>query len=107
MDTHQTIIDKLNKDFSPSYLEVLNESDKHSGPRNAQTHFKITIVASVFEGKRSVARHQLIYQTLSNELAGDVHALAIHTFNADEWLVQQSSPNSPHCLGASQHDKHK
>ena len=105
MDTHQTIINKLSETFSPSYLEVLNESDMHSGPKNAQTHFKITIVAVAFEHKRSVARHQLIYQTLTNELAAQVHALAIHTFSAAEWAVQQSSPDSPHCLGGSQHDK--
>ena len=105
MDTHQTIIKKLNETFSPSYLEVLNESDRHSGPKDAQTHFKITIVTPIFEKKRSVARHQLIYQTLADELAGEVHALAIHTFSLEEWEVQQSSPDSPHCLGGSQLDK--
>ena len=105
MDTQQTIIKKLNETFSPFYLEVLNESDKHSGPKNAQTHFKITIVAAAFEKKRSVARHQSIYQILADELAGEVHALAIHTFSLEEWKVQQSSPDSPHCLGGSQHDK--
>ena len=105
LDTHQAIIKKLNETFSPSHLEVLNESDRHSGPKNAQTHFKITIVAVAFAKKRLVSRHQLIYQTLADELAGEVHALAIHTFSLDEWEVQQSSPDSPHCLGGSQHDK--
>ena len=105
LDTHQTIIKKLNETLAPSYLEVLNESDMHSGPRDAQTHFKITIVTSSFETKRSVARHQLIYQTLADELNGEVHALAIHTFSPEEWEVEQSSPDSPHCLGGSQHDK--
>ena len=105
LDTHQTIIKKLIETFSPSYLEVLNESDRHSGPKDAQTHFKITIVTGFFEKKRSVARHQLIYQTLADELASEVHALAIHTFSLEEWKVQQSSPDSPHCLGGSQQEK--
>ena len=105
MHTQSIIISKLNAALSPSHLEVINESHKHSGPRDAETHFKIIIVTDAFIGQRSVARHQKIYQTLAVELAANVHALAIHTFTDDEWSAQPSSPDSPQCMGGSKQDK--
>jgi BolA protein len=35
-------------------------------------------VSEAFKGKTRLERHRLINQTLSGELAGGVHALAIH-----------------------------
>ena len=46
--------------------------------RAAQTHFRVHIVSEAFRGKSRVERHRMINQTLSGELAGGVHALAIH-----------------------------
>jgi BolA protein len=103
--TQSIIISKLTAALSPSHLDVVNESHKHSGPRDAETHFKIVIVADAFNSQRSVARHQMIYKTLVDELAANVHALAIHTYTNEEWSAQPSSPDSPDCLGGSKHDK--
>ena len=106
MHTQSIIISKLTAALSPSHLEVVNESHKHSGPRDAETHFKIVIVTDAFNNKRAVARHQLVYKTLVDELAAEVHALAIHTYTDEEWSAQPSSPDSPDCLGGSKHDKY-
>jgi BolA protein len=39
---------------------------------------------------------------LAEELAGPVHALALHTFSPDEWAdSQERAPDSPKCLGAN------
>ena len=77
----------------------------HSVPPNSETHFKVIVVSLQFEGKRQVARHQLIYRLLAEELAGPVHALALHTYTAIEWQGRaQSAPESPQCLGGSKHD---
>lgn len=105
LQTQSTIINKLTTALTPSHLEVVNESHMHSGPRDAETHFKIVIVANAFISKRSVARHQMIYKVLAAELEADVHALAIHTYTDEEWSTQPSSPDSPQCLGGSKHDK--
>ncbi|MDB4456145.1 BolA/IbaG family iron-sulfur metabolism protein [bacterium] len=105
MHTQSIIISKLTTALSPSHLEVINESHKHSGPRDAETHFKIVIVTDAFSHQRAVARHQMIYKTLVDELAANVHALAIHTYTDEEWSAQPSSPDSPQCLGGSKHDK--
>jgi BolA protein len=85
--------------LNPEFLEVLNESHKHSVPKNSETHFKVTVVSNEFDGARSVKRHQRVYQLLSEQLQQGVHALAIHTFTPSEW--QGQSPDSPNCLGGS------
>lgn len=107
MSIQQQIEAKLSSAFSAQHLEVLNESHMHSVPPHSETHFKVVLVAPEFDGKRQVARHQLIYRLLADELAGPVHALALHTYTADEWRRrQQAAPASPQCLGGSKHDRH-
>ncbi len=100
MSVEQDIITKLNTSFELAYLEVLNESHMHNVPKDSETHFKVTIVSSDFEGKRLIQRQRLVNQLLSEELAGPVHALAQHTYTLKEWNKKHGvSPDSPNCLG--------
>mgnify|MGYP001113795670 CR=1 FL=1 len=95
-----TIQTKLSSTFSPSYLAVVNESHMHNVPANSETHFKVTIVCDSFEGKRLIQRHRAVNEVLAAELAGPVHALALHTYTQDDWTAKQgSAPDSPNCLG--------
>jgi BolA family transcriptional regulator, general stress-responsive regulator len=75
------IINKLREAFTPESLDVIDEShlhEGHSGHRpGGETHFRIYIVSRAFEGKSRIERHRMINTTLSAELAGPVHALAI------------------------------
>ena len=88
------------KEMSPLYLEVVNESFMHAVPKDSETHFKVVVVSDEFEGLRLVNRHKMIYGVLSEQLAGPVHALALHTFTAKEWgQEKQNSPKSPQCRG--------
>jgi len=98
------ILAKLTEAFHPSQLEVVNESHMHSVPVGSETHFKVTLVAESFVGKRQVVRHQAVYACLAEELKGGVHALALHTFSPEEWLANSTVPVSPACLGGSRHD---
>jgi len=41
---------KLISAFSPTHLEVINESSSHSVPKDVETHFKVVLVSSQFEG---------------------------------------------------------
>ena len=93
------IEDKLTAAFTPSYLSVVNESHMHAVPPNSETHFKVVIASSVFEGKRAVQCHQLIYGMLKDEMAGGVHALALHTVTPEEWQSSNFTPDSPECMG--------
>jgi BolA protein len=82
MTTQETITNKLREAFSPESLEVQDESHLHEGHAGhrpgGETHFRIYIVSQAFKGKSRVDRHRLINAALADELAGSVHALAIH-----------------------------
>jgi BolA protein len=95
------ILEKLEKAFSPSHLEVINESDSHNVPNGSESHFKVILVSQEFEGKTAVKRHQSVYSVLAHELQSGVHALALHTYLPIEWKKQDSVPSSPNCLGGS------
>jgi acid stress-induced BolA-like protein IbaG/YrbA len=52
-------------------------------------HWYATVVATEFEGKRAIARHQRVYATLGDRMKTDeVHALSIKTFTPAEWATQ-------------------
>jgi BolA family transcriptional regulator, general stress-responsive regulator len=81
MSTKDAIINKLREAFSPESLDVTDESHLHAGHAGhrpgGETHFRVYIVSSAFKGKSRIERHRMINATLSGELAGSVHALAI------------------------------
>ena len=104
MKIQQLIETHLEEALTPSYLAVENESDQHSVPANSETHFKVVVVSEQFAGQRRVARHQQVYKALAAELEGPVHALALHTYSAQEWAARESAPASPDCLGGSKSD---
>ena len=82
MTTRDVITEKLNTAFTPQSVEVVDESHQHAGHAghrpDGETHFRVYIVAEAFRGKSRLERHRMINETLSSELAGGVHALAIH-----------------------------
>lgn len=108
MSTVQAQIEqKLQAALAPDMLEVVNESFMHAVPPGSESHFKVVVVSDKFAGKRTVARHQAIYQVLADEVKNRIHALAIHVYTPDEWAdLQQTSPDSPACRGGSKADRH-
>lgn len=45
----EKIIKKLQSEFNPEFLDVINESASHSVPKGSETHFKVVVVSSVFD----------------------------------------------------------
>jgi BolA family transcriptional regulator, general stress-responsive regulator len=82
MATRDLIVKKLTDAFAPASLDVVDESHQHAGHaghrEGGETHFRVYIVAEAFRGKSRLDRHRMINETLVGELAGGVHALAIH-----------------------------
>jgi len=82
MSTQNAITEKLREAFAPESLEVRDESHLHEGHAGhragGETHFRVYIVSQAFAGKGRVERHRMINAVLSAELAGSVHALALH-----------------------------
>jgi len=73
---------KLNDAFAPESVDVVDESHLHEGHAGhrpgGQSHFRIYIVSQAFAGKSRIDRHRMINAVLADDLAGGVHALAIH-----------------------------
>jgi len=82
MRVADVITRKLSAAFAPESLRVVDESHQHEGHAGhwsgGQTHYGVYIVSEAFRGKSRIDRQHLINQTLAQELAGGVHALAIH-----------------------------
>jgi len=81
MRTSDIIINKLREAFLPESLDVADESHLHEGHAGhrpgGETHFRVYIVSTAFEGKSRIDRHRMINAALAAELAGSVHALAL------------------------------
>ena len=99
--TIQTQIEqKLQNAMQPDFLEVLNESHMHNVAPGSESHFKVTLVSSQFNGKMLIARHRLINGILAEELNGKIHALALHTLTPDEYFERAGKvAESPLCMG--------
>jgi BolA protein len=73
---------KLNDAFTPDSIDVVDESHLHEGHAGhqpgGQSHFRVYIVSQAFAGKSRIDRHRMINAVLADDLAGGVHALAIH-----------------------------
>jgi BolA family transcriptional regulator, general stress-responsive regulator len=83
MNTHTNTAELITQrlaSLAPLSLTVRDDSAEHHGHAGAAEgggHFHVTIVSSVFEGKRLVARHQLVYQTVADLMPRTIHALSI------------------------------
>ena len=101
MSVQQTIETKL-ASLDPSHLEVVNESKSHNVPPGSESHFKVVMVSTQFEGLRAIQRHRVVHELLSDELAGPIHALALHLYTDSDWTRRfGEAPKSPPCLGGS------
>ena len=92
MSVHQTvkhtITNKLREAFTPESLDVTDESHLHEGHAGhrpgGETHFRVYIVSTAFEGKSRIERHRMINELLAPKLAGSVHALALKIHSPGE-----------------------
>ena len=88
VSVRERIEEKLLGAFQPDSLTVVDESHLHAGHAGArpggETHFRVTVTSKAFAGKSRVERHRMVNTALAEELAGQVHALAINATAPDE-----------------------
>ncbi len=48
-------------------------------------HFEALIVSSLFEGQRTLARHQTVYRALGDRMKAEIHALSMRTLTPAEY----------------------
>ncbi|MFM1859686.1 MAG: hypothetical protein RL133_1186 [Pseudomonadota bacterium] len=51
-------------------------------------HFEALIVCAAFEGKRLIARHQMVYAVLGDRMKQEIHALSMKTLTPQEWAAR-------------------
>ena len=76
------IADLIEAGFADAIVKVASDDN---------THFEALVVASEFEGKRPLARHQLIYKCLGNLVGNEIHALSIRALTPAEWQAQSDA----------------
>jgi BolA protein len=101
MERRLRIETALTSALAPLHLEVIDESHAHAVKPGAESHFKVVAVSAAFEGKSGVARHQLVYAALKDELQKGLHALAITSRTPAEWEKSPEALTSPACAGGS------
>ena len=73
--------EKLEAAFSPSLLQVIDESHHHAGHSGSrpdgESHFRIRISSAALNGLNRVNQHRKVNEVLAEELRNRVHALAI------------------------------
>ncbi|MDE1900383.1 MAG: BolA family transcriptional regulator [Alphaproteobacteria bacterium] len=78
----------LDAHFSPTALEIHDESARHAGHAGARpggdSHFRIRIVSAGFAGMNRVARHRAVYAALEAEMKNTIHALALEALTPDD-----------------------
>lgn len=86
MTVQKKIIEKLEREFQPSALRVINDSARHAGHAGAgeETHFTIEMTSNRFSGQGKLTRHRLVNNCLSDELNGPVHALSLKLKSPEE-----------------------
>jgi BolA protein len=71
----------LRERFAPNVLTLSDDSARHEGHAGAspggETHYSLKLVSTAFEGLSRVARQRLVYDTLREEFATGLHALAL------------------------------
>ena len=80
MSIESELIARLTITFSPTRLEVVNESHKHAGhggdDGSGESHFAVLIRADALAAMGRVARHRAVHAALG-DLNQRVHALAL------------------------------
>jgi BolA family transcriptional regulator, general stress-responsive regulator len=81
MGLEQEITAALSAAFSPSTLDVINESHLHGGHAgdngSGESHWRVVIVAAAFGAMSRLERHRAVHAALGPGIMGRLHALGL------------------------------
>lgn len=87
----ESLSKKLTSGLAPQVLNIVNQSEQHAHhagmhgvEKTGETHFRIEVVSDKFSGVSLVKRHRMIYDLLSEEMEGPIHALSLDAKAPDE-----------------------
>lgn len=82
----QCIKQKLQAALEPTFIEVLDDSARHSGhigARSGKGHFILNIAAAKLGQCSKVDAHRIIYAALGDLMQTDIHAINININHTD------------------------
>jgi BolA family transcriptional regulator, general stress-responsive regulator len=72
---------RLEAEFRPTRLDVVDESELHRGHagyrEGGESHFRVRIEAPGFADMSRIDRHRAVHGALGRDLVGRIHALAL------------------------------
>jgi BolA protein len=81
MAVTEEIRTRLEAEFRPTRLDVVDESERHRGHagwrEGGESHFRVTIAAPAFGPMSRIERHRAVHAALGPDLVGRIHALAL------------------------------
>ncbi|MBC2770647.1 BolA family transcriptional regulator [Pusillimonas sp. T2] len=80
LPTPQEVRQYINDNLNCEFIDVQGDG----------SHFEAIIVSPEFEGKRLIARHQLVYKALGDRMKSEIHALSMRTLTPAEY---NANPN--------------
>jgi BolA protein len=78
--TAEEITNILQREFTPSRFELIDESHLHAGHAGARAgggHFRLEISSARFTGKSPLERQRMVYQALGDLMEKRIHALSM------------------------------
>ena len=85
--TMRAIDERMKANLEPASIELIDESALHAGHAGAAGgggHYRMRIVSPRFVGLSRIARHRLVYDSLSDLMRNAIHALTIEALTPDE-----------------------
>lgn len=81
---------KLTQELDAPFVEIIDDSWKHAGHREAQpgmeaTHLTITVVSPKFEGLPLMDQHRMVHTVLKEAREKHLHALILKTLPPSQW----------------------
>jgi BolA family transcriptional regulator, general stress-responsive regulator len=81
MAVTEEIRSRLEAEFRPTRLDVVDESEQHRGhagwQEGGESHFRVTIASPAFGPMTRIERHRAVHEALGRDLVGRIHALAL------------------------------
>lgn len=76
----EIIKQRLQQQFSPTSLEIIDDGEKHRGhaaARGGAGYYTIVITADSLKGKKRIEAHREVYDVLNDLIPDEIHALQI------------------------------
>ena len=73
--------------FPGAGIEIVDDSQRHAGHAGAAGgagHYRVRIVSDRFQGLSTVARHRLVYDSVTDWMPHRIHALNIEARTPEE-----------------------